>query len=163
MDVGLFGPERLQWATGGTVQFLPVYVFHTGTMQPAILYGEVGADFTAANPVWTDQNGEITFFAEAGTYDLWANDTLVATVSTTSVPEGETITQADLDAATFFHHSQPLAVNPWVINYPMKYKPSVRVIESTGDTLGGFGREDPFLGRIILYFNSALSGDAWLS
>lgn len=163
MAIGLYGPERLQWSSGGPVINLPVYVFLPGTRTPAVLYGEAGADFTAANPVWTDHNGEITFFAEHGSYDLWVNDAFLVTISTTSVPEGEFVTQAELDEATFFLHTEPIAKDTWVIDYPMKYRPSVQVKESTGDTLGGFGREDPLLGRVILSFGSPLSGEAYLS
>lgn len=133
MPVGLYGPERLQYASGGDAAYTEVLVFLPGTLVKAVLYGDVNGLTTGPNPVWTDQNGELTFFAEVGDYDLSVNG-LTARVTVTGGESGGSVTPADLARATHYHHSQTIPSDTWVINHTLGYPPGgIVVTESTGD------------------------------
>lgn len=164
MSVGLFGPQRLQWATGGPVRLLPVYVFIKDTSTLAVLYADPNGLTTIANPTWTDHNGELTFFAELGQYDLWANDTKLATVLISDSSETVGITEEDLSLATRYVHQQVLASDEWLIDHTLGYNPAgVSVIESTGDAIMG-AHDYPIANqRVRISFASPCSGVAYLS
>lgn len=164
MSVGLFGPQRLQWATGGPVRLLPVYVFIKDTSTLAILYADPNGLTTIANPTWTDHNGELTFFADLGQYDLWANDTKIATVLISDSSETVGITEEDLALATRYVHQQVLASDEWLIDHTLGYNPAgVSVIESTGDAIMG-AHDYPIANqRVRISFASPCSGVAYLS
>lgn len=64
-----------------------VQVYLTATTTPATLYTDASAGVAAANPVLSDSNGDVTFFAIPGSYDLvWdegdLQDTLTVTIRT---------------------------------------------------------------------------------
>lgn len=164
MAVGLFGPERLQWATGGPVTLLPVYVFEKNTSNLATLYADRNGLTTMANPTWTDHNGELTFFADLGEYDLWANDAKVATVAITDSTEVLGVTDGELQLATRFKYEQVLASDEWLIDHTLGYNPAgVSVIESTGDAIMG-AHDYPIANqRVRISFASPCSGVAYLS
>jgi hypothetical protein len=164
MSVGLFGPERLQWATGGPVRLLPVYVFIKDTMSLAVLYADPNGLTTIANPVWADHNGELTFFAELGNYDLWANDAKIATISIVDSTETVGVSEEELALATRYVHDQVLASAEWIIDHTLGYNPGgVQVIESTGDAIMG-AHDYPIANqRVRISFASPCSGKAYLS
>lgn len=133
MPLGLYGPERLQYASGGDAVYTEVFVFLPDSVTKAVLYGDANGLTTGANPVWTDQNGELTFFAEIGDYDLAVNGSLTR-VSVTGGDSGGTVTPDDLARATHYHHSQTVASDTWTINHTLGYPPGgIVVTESTGD------------------------------
>jgi hypothetical protein len=76
--LGLYGPEGLQWAGGGNAAGVQVFVFLPGTTTKAVLYLDDEAEFSASNPVTSDQSGRIAFYAEQGAYDLVINSTRFA-------------------------------------------------------------------------------------
>lgn len=164
MSVGLFGPERLQWASGGPARLVPVYVFIKDTTTFAILYGDPNGLSTIDNPNWTDHNGELTFFAALGQYDLWANDVKIATVTISDSSETVGVTEDELVAATRWVHTQAVADDTWIIDHTLGYNPGgIQVIESTGDPIMG-GHDYPIANqRVRISFASPCSGVAYLS
>lgn len=164
MAVGLFGPERLQWASGGPVRLVPVYVFAKNTTNLAVLYADRNGLTTVANPTWTDHNGELTFFADLGEYDLWANDTKIATIAITDSTEILGVTDEELQLATRYRHDQVLASDEWIIDHTLGYNPGgVSVIESTGDPIMGAHDYPINNSRVRITFASPCSGVAYLS
>lgn len=71
MALGLYGPEYLQFDEGGPAAEILIFVFLPGTKTKAQLFADKTGQYTGSNPVWTDRRGELSFFAEEGTYDLW--------------------------------------------------------------------------------------------
>jgi hypothetical protein len=164
VSVGLFGPDRLQWATGGPVRLLPVYVFIKDTSTLAVLYGDPNGLSTIANPTWTDHYGELTFFAELGEYDLWANDSKVATIEITDSTETVGVTEDELNAATRFVWDQVQAEKDWLIPHPLKYNPAgVHVINSAGDPILPAFDYPISNQQVRISFASPESGKAYLS
>lgn len=162
MPLGLFGPERLQYSSGGDAAYTKVFVFLPGTSTVAQLYGDVNGLTTGANPVWTDQNGELTFFAEVGDYDIVANGSTTR-VTVTGGEGGGSVTPDDLAKATHYHHSQVIASDTWTINHTLGYPPGgITVKVSTGDYASP--RLDLCTAtQVVLSFDGADSGEADLS
>jgi hypothetical protein len=166
MELGLYGPERLQYASGGPVSFLPVYVMIRDTSTLAVLYGDPSGSTTVANPVWTDQYGELTFFTELGDYDLWANDQVIAQITLDeAVPGNGQVTPRELVTATRYTHTQNIASAVWTIDHTLGYKPAgVAVVESTGDPIfGAVEYPSPVDTTVKITFTSPCSGVAYLS
>jgi hypothetical protein len=70
VPLGLYGPESLQWAGGGNAAGVFVYVYLPGTFTKAAVFLDDEGEFSKANPVLSDQSGQIAFYAEQGPYDL---------------------------------------------------------------------------------------------
>lgn len=133
MPIGLFGPERLQFSSGGPAVRTQVYIYLPATTNKAILYADPDGLTTAANPVWTDDLGELTFFADMGNYDLVSNGARIPIQVTVPATSGG-ITQADLDRVTHFHWTQTSPSILWSIPHTLGYPPGgILVRESTGD------------------------------
>jgi hypothetical protein len=159
MPLGLYGPERLQYASGGDAAYTEVFVFLPGSVVKAVLYGDANGLTTGANPVWTDQNGELTFFAEVGDYDIAVNGA-IARVSVTGGEGGGTVTPDDLARATHYHHSQTTPSDTWIINHTLGYPPGgIVVTESTGDIVSPRLIQNT-ASQTILSFDGASTGDA---
>lgn len=91
MAVGLYGPEYFQYDDGGPARGEQVFVFLTGTQTKAVLYYDVEKNNTASNPAWTDDRGELVFYAEEGYYDLYfpaSNTTVPIEVAASTAPGG---------------------------------------------------------------------------
>jgi hypothetical protein len=162
MPIGLFGPERIQFSSGGPAIRTQVYIFLPTTNVKAILFADPDALTTAANPVWTDDLGELTFFAEMGGYDLVANGARIPiTVDTPGGSGG--ITEADLERVTHYTHHQTSPLSTWHIEHPMGYAVGgVQVQESTGDWVEcGIAQNTSTF--IDLSFDAPTSGVAYLS
>jgi hypothetical protein len=161
MPIGLFGPERIQLASGGPAVRTQVFVFLPTTNLKAVLFADPNGLSTAGNPVWTDDLGELTFFAEMGNYDLVANGARISvTVDTPSGSGG--ITQDDLDRVTHFTHVQTVPLSTWHIPHPMgRPVAGFMVQESTGDYVqcGVLENTSTF---IDLSFDAPTSGKAEL-
>lgn len=162
MPIGLFGPERIQFASGGPAIRTQCYIFLPTTNVKAILFADPDALATAANPVWTDDLGELTFFTQMGNYDLVANGS--RTPILVDVPsDAGGITEEDLDRVTHFTYHQVIANNLWHIEHPMGYAVGgVTVQESTGDWVecAIAANTSTF---IELSFDAPTSGVAYLS
>lgn len=162
MPLGLYGPERLQYASGGDAAYTEVFVFLPDTTTKTVIYGDVNGLTTGPNPVWTDQNGELTFFADVGDYDLVIN-TLRTRVTVTGGDSGGAVTPDDLARATHYHHTQTVPSDTWTIDHTLGYTPGgITVTESTGDIV------TPRLdictaSQVVLSFDGAASGVADLS
>lgn len=143
--IGLYGPERLQYASGGPVTFTPIYVMIAGTHTPAILYGDAPGATTVANPIYTDQYGELTFFAELGDYDLYDNNVLIASVTISDPVPGSY-------ARSNYHHSQPTPQMEWMCIHNLGYPPGGIVArESTGDFITFGLKENTSIYSVLTY------------
>lgn len=71
MAIVLFGPEYLQYSSGGPVAEEPIFIYLPGTKTKAVLYSDKNGQYTAPNPMWTDRRGELVFYVEEGEYDLF--------------------------------------------------------------------------------------------
>jgi hypothetical protein len=161
--VGLFGPERLQWATGGPVRLVPVYVFEKNTMTLAVLYADRNGLTTIANPTWTDHNGELTFFADLGEYDLWANDTKIATIAITDSTEVVGVTEEELALVTRYVHDQVLASDEWIIDHTLGYNPPFAMVRNSAGDMVWAALDYPIDNvRARITFASPESGKAFL-
>lgn len=162
MAIGLFGPERLQYSSGGPAVKTQVYVFLPGTVEKAVLYADPDALTTAANPTWTDHMGELTFFAELGSYDLWVNDVRLPVVVDQPATSGG-VTEDELIAVTRYKHVQSSPLSVWTIAHPLGYEPAgVRVIQTTNEEIyGSVSYPNPNTVRIA--FSAPTAGIAYLS
>lgn len=163
MPIGLFGPERIQFASGGPAIRTQCYIFLPTTNLKSTLFADPDGLATAANPVWTDDLGEITFFAEMGNYELVANGSsrIPITVDTPGGSGG--ITEDDLERVTHYTHHQTTPLNLWHIAHPMGYAVGgVTVQESTGDWVE-CAIETNTSTYIELSFDAPTSGVAYLS
>lgn len=88
MAIGLFGPQNFQVQSGGPARFTPVAVLAHGTTIFVQLYADINGMTTAPNPIYTDQYGDLTFYAESGQYDLLCNgETTAVTVTAEDLPD----------------------------------------------------------------------------
>lgn len=161
MPIGLFGPERLQFASGGPAVETQVYVFLPTTNVKAVLFADPDALTTASNPLWTDQYGELSFFAEMGNYDLVVNGARIPITIDTAAPSGG-ITESDVDRMTHWTHTQTLPEKDWVIDHPLgKPISGYLVQENTGDwVVAALAENTPT--RVVLSFNAPTAGKAEL-
>lgn len=68
---GFWGPEMIVWSTSGTpARDTPVTVLEAATGLPTTLYADETKAVTVANPVKTDERGNLSFFAAPGKYKL---------------------------------------------------------------------------------------------
>lgn len=70
--------EAFFLSDGRLLKSKPVYVYEPGTLTLATLYTDRTKSTTATNPVTTDTNGNGSFFADPGEYDLHYNNVTVA-------------------------------------------------------------------------------------
>lgn len=124
MAVGLYGPEYLQFDSGGPAAEVRIFVFLPGTKVKAQLYSDRTGLHTGPNPLWTDRRGELTFFAEAGSYDLYYED------GATPVTIPIEIDLADVVDTDVYIHVQNSASDVWTINHNLAAKPQVIVEEN---------------------------------
>lgn len=162
MAIGLYGPERLQYAGGGPAANTQVFVFLPGTTQTAVIYADPAGLTTASNPTWTDHNGELTFFAAMGNYDLVANGARTPVTVSTPVDSGG-VTESDLILATRYEFTQANPSLVWIINHPLGYRPAgIRVIETTNQEI--YGSVDyPSVSQVRITFSAPTAGMAYLS
>jgi hypothetical protein len=148
-----FGPETLEYTTGGPIANQLVSVRLRGSLQLAELFSDETEVAGAANPVMTDADGVLVFFAAAGYYDLVFHDVEVPIV--VGSPGG-----GEARAKT---HIQSVAVTPWVITHGLSFQPAgVQIIESTGDPIVG-AVDYPSPGLVRITFDAPTSGVAYLS
>lgn len=147
-----FGPERLEYTTGGPIANQPIFVRLRGSLALAELFSDASGVASADNPVETDINGDLVFFADAGYYDLVFGG--VEKPITVGSPGGS--------EARAYTHFQPVAVTPWIIAHGLSFRPAgVRVIESTGDPLEA---AIDYVGDTVrITFDAPTSGVAYLS
>jgi hypothetical protein len=69
-SAGMYGAETILDSQGTPVPNTPVTVYNHGTTTPASLYTDQTRGTAATNPVDTDANGKLLFFANPGLYDL---------------------------------------------------------------------------------------------
>jgi hypothetical protein len=123
---GKYGPEVVLTTAGTPCPSIPVTVYLTGTTTPASLYTDHTKATAQTNPVTTDGNGNLTFNAVPGIYDLSFTVGGVATTLTVEVlpyfsdiaaePDLVTLTNNDptMSDYTVLHGAVPS--NPqWII------------------------------------------------
>ena len=67
---GQYGAEQIIDTSGTPQPSTAVTVYETGTNTLATLYTDATKATAASNPVDTDADGNLTFFADPGQYDL---------------------------------------------------------------------------------------------
>lgn len=150
-----FGPERLEYSTGGPIANQLISVRLRGSLELAELFSDASEMAGAVNPVMTDGDGQLVFFAAAGYYDLvFGGHVFPITVGTPGDTGGR-------DTLTFVQSSP---VTPWVINWgaQLRTKPvAVKLVESTGDPMEAAWYYHPSVeGIIIVDFDAPTSGVA---
>lgn len=153
MAIGLFGPEVLQFSDGGSAAEVRIFVFLPGTKIKAVLYQDRNGLYTRANPLWTDRFGNIEFFIEEGTYDLYyegSNYTTSITITT------------ETSSSDVFVHFQGLGSTLWTIHHNLGVIPSVTVEESVGTDITYPAIRHPDNNTTELRWGYAASGRATL-
>lgn len=110
-----FGPERLEYTTGGPIANQPIYVRLRGSLALAELYADAAETAPADNPVMTDGSGDLVFFAEPGYYDLAFGSAEFPVIVGT--PPG-------LPEVRAYTHVQSVAASEWLIVHNLGYKPA---------------------------------------
>jgi hypothetical protein len=148
-----FGPERLEYTTGGAIASQPIFVRLRGSLALAELFSDASEEAGAENPVLTDPDGNLVFFAAAGYYDLVFGGYEVPIIVGT--PAGGA-------AANSYTHIQSVAASQWVINHGLPFRPAgVQVIETGGDP--GIAAVDYAGDLVLLDFAQPTTGVAYLS
>ena len=127
MAVGLYGPEYFQYQDGGPARREQVYVFLPGTKTKATLYVDKNKLYTAFNPLWTDEQGEIVFYVEEGYYDLyfsWSNITVEIEVPALAITPG--------GAVGGYEHTVVTPAMLIQINHGLSWKPQPLNLDSLG-------------------------------
>lgn len=147
-----FGPERLEYTTGGPIANQPIYVRLRGSQQLAELFSDAGENASAENPVMTDASGDLVFFAAAGYYDLVFGG--VEKPIIVGSPGGS--------EARSYTHVQNVPLAQWLITHGLSFRPAgITVIESTGDPLDA---AIDYVGDLVrITFAAPTSGVAYLS
>jgi hypothetical protein len=123
-----FGPERLEYTTGGAIANQPITVRLRGSLALAELFSDTTETAGAANPVMTDGSGNLVFFAATGYYDLVFHGVEVPVVVGT--PGGS--------EALSYTHVQTVAASHWVIAHGLGFQPAgVQIVEPSGDPILG--------------------------
>jgi hypothetical protein len=122
MAVGLYGPEEVQFANGGPARQVAIYVYLPGTKVKAQLYSDKAGIYTGGNPVYTDDRGQLIFYAQIGVYDLYYR-------------EGDftfpvEITGENTVDINEYVHLQNTASTDWIIEHNLGSRPTVIVEES---------------------------------
>ena len=123
-----FGPEPIEYSTGGPIANQPIYVRLRGSLALAELYSDAMETTEADNPVLTDGAGMLTFFARAGYYDLVFHD--FEFPITVGIPTNA--------SARFYTHVQTVPAMQWVINHGLDFTPAgVILIGPDGNPMVG--------------------------
>jgi hypothetical protein len=156
MAIGLYGPEYLQFSDGGPARKVAIYVFLPGTKTKAQLYADKSGQYTGPNPAYTDDRGELVFFAELGSYELYHAES-----GTTFNVE---ITGTDVVDLNEFVHVQSAANTIWIIDHMLGSRPSVIVEESINiaDDITYPAIRHVSVNRVELRWSYAASGRATL-
>lgn len=125
MAIGLYGPEYLQFDSGGPAAEVRIFVFLPGTKTKAVLYSDATGFHTGPNPLWTDRRGELVFFAQIGSYDLYYEFPGEQGTTISVEIDGQDIVDNDV-----FVHVQSIAADIWTITHNLAVKPSVTVEEN---------------------------------
>lgn len=147
-----FGPEPLEYTTGGPIASQPIFVRLRGSLALATLWSDVTETAEADNPVMTDVSGNLLFFAEPGYYDLVFGDVEFPIVVGT--PGGST--------ANAHTHVQSVPAMQWVINHGLSFRPAgVQIVEPNGEPIVGAVYYDADL--VLVDFAAPTVGVAYLS
>lgn len=159
MAIGLYGPEYLQFADGGPARKVEIFVFLPGTKTKAVLFSDRAGFYTAPNPMFTDDRGELAFFAEEGYYDLFYDDgnyTLGIQVTADLPPVG--------GGPGGFEYTVVVPAMLHQINHGLPWKPSPLSLDSLGDQIEHDRVAYPSPGIIEVIFGAAFGpGKIYLS
>lgn len=148
-----FGPERLEYTTGGPIANQAITVRLRGSLQLAELFSDASEIAGAANPVDTDNDGYLVFFAAAGYYDLVYHQVEVPIIVGDPTGGG---------AARGYTHIQSVAASEWIVNHELGFIPAAaKVITSGGDAVEtGWDYAGPL---VRITFAEPTAGVAYLS
>lgn len=78
---GTYGPATISNNAGAPLRSTKVIVYQVGTLVPIQLYTDRLGTATAANPTYTDSNGNLTLYCYPGEVDIYCNnETLTITI-----------------------------------------------------------------------------------
>jgi len=75
---GLYGPEAILQTDGTPARLVDALVFDVGGVTPSVLYTDQNRSSTLAQPIQTDVNGNLSFYAEPGVHSLTIRGASVA-------------------------------------------------------------------------------------
>lgn len=162
MAIGLFGPEYLQFDDGGPAAQVRIFVFLPGTKTKAVLYTDKHGLYTAPNPMYTDRRGELVFWIEQGTYDLWydfANTTVTVEVTDEDVPDPDM-------RVLGYKHIQNTSVNALSISHGLTFAPAgIVCLDNSGAQVEQDRIAQPAPGVTEVYFGAGyqFAGTIYLS
>lgn len=116
MSLAVFGPEAVLQRNGVPARGVPVQIVERGTQTPVALYSDSGGVTPVANPITTDEYGNLFFYSAPGDYDILVNSGRIPIVVTAAGSGGGTYT-----------HVQTIPNSVWTIIHNLGFKPNVTV------------------------------------
>lgn len=144
-----FGPEGVVYSDGTIARARPINVYVSGTNTLASLWRDLAGLQVETNPVYTDAQGNLRFFANAGAYDLEAQGFRVTITL---------IDESSVGGAMEWNQTSPSA--QWTIPHTLGRVPAVEVY--VGGKLVGVD-VDADASNVIVTFPSPQSGVAVLA
>lgn len=169
MSIASFGPEAVIYDDGTLARNVALMVVSVGTSTPIPLYSNINGSVALANPVSTDGDGNLFFYAEQGQYELLYGG---ARVPIANNPIGATGPKGDKGdpgetgpaggAASTYVHDQGTPSALWTIAHGLGYFPNVTIVDSGGtqvvpDVIY------PDMNTVEIAFSAAFGGKAYLS
>jgi hypothetical protein len=116
---GLFGPQSIRMASGRLAKNFPVDVFLPGTTTRAPLYSNQNRSAAVSNPVFTDSQGNLEFYANPGVYNLrFGSFTIQAEVEVNPIDDVGSGSEVRFD----YHQIAPAAT--WIIEHNLGKYPN---------------------------------------
>lgn len=131
----------------------PVPVQLMGSNQPAVLFSDANGTTAGSNPVMTDGDGRVEFYAAPGCYHAHlAGEEF-------PVPIDESVTDPVWPDLVVHEQSVPSAV--WSVSHWFGMPPTVDVVTAEGVTATQVDHDPDGLGTVIT-FGTAVTGTAYL-
>lgn len=160
---GQFGPEALEYPDGSHAILQRVTVLNSDGDQ-AILYNDRLKTAVAANPVSTDNLGNLLFYVVPGHYTCVVNG-MEFKVQVGYDPEEPGSAIPDVRYLAYVHQQADLAMD-WIVSSPLPFEPAACRVEYTGDAPGE-SRMVPFSyganGTIVVHNGAPCRGTARFS
>lgn len=151
MTIGFFGPEQLEYPNGNSAALDDVLVVLRNTTTAAALFkNDIGQ--ALANPVFTDEFGNLSFFVEGGLYDLLVNGARIPIY----------VSESASGSAASYVHQQTSPAGTWIIPHGLGKHPDV-VITLEGSIEQVYSDVSfPDLNTVSIEFNAPVAGFAYL-
>lgn len=116
MSLAVFGPEAVMQRNGSAARGVPVQIVERGTQTPVVLYSDSAGLLPVANPITTDEFGNLFFYSAPGDYDIYLNSSRIPIVVSAAGSGGGTYT-----------HVQTIPNSVWTIVHNLGFKPNITV------------------------------------